>query len=94
MGADKVTDRKHSIRKKYSLEPEQEIHNGWCTQDVECSEHKQIFMDVELINQCTVGNLSTYSRSITDSKTREWLKSLTFSYKKIKDISEIEKVGN
>ena len=89
-----MTDRKHSIRKKYSLEPEQELGNGWQTQDVECSEHKQIFMDVELINQCTVGNLSTYSRSITDSKTREWLKSLRFSYKKIRDISEIEKVVN
>ena len=49
MGADKVTDRKHSIRKKYSLEPEQEIHNGWNTQDVECSEHKQIFMDVDIV---------------------------------------------
>ena len=89
-----MTDRKHSIRKKYSLEPEQELGNGWQTQDVECSEHKQIFMDVDIVKQCTVGNLSTYSRSITDSKTREWLKSLRFSYNKIRDISEIEKVVN
>ena len=77
-----MVDRKHSIRKKYSLEPEQEIHNGWCTQEVECSEHPQLYMDVELIKATTVGNLESYSRSITDSKTREWLKSLKFSYKR------------
>lgn len=84
-----MVDRKHSIRKKYSLLPEQEIHNGWGTQIVSCSEHPQLFMDVELIKATTVGNLSTYSKSITDSKTREWLKSLKFSYKKESDISEI-----
>ena len=88
-----MVDRKHSIRKKYSLLPEEKISNGWCTQEVECSEHPQLYMDVELIKATTVGNLSTYSKSIEDKKVKEWLKSLTFSYKKIKDISEIEKGG-
>ena len=84
-----MVDRKHSIRKKYSLLPEQEIHNGWCTQIVSCSEHPQLFMDVELIKETTCGNLESYSRSITDKNVKEWLKSLKFSYKKVSDISEI-----
>ena len=86
-----MTDRKHSIRKKYSLEPEQEIHNGWCTYEWEGN--KLVYADVDLVKATTCGNLSAYSRSITDDKTREWLKSLRFSYNKIRDISEIEKGG-
>ena len=82
-----MVDRKHSIRKKYSLLPEQEIHNGWGTFEFENG--KNVYMDVELIKATTCGNLSTYSKSITDSKTREWLKSLSFSYVKVSDISEI-----
>ena len=82
-----MTDRKHSIRKKYSLEPEQELGNGWQTYEWEGK--NCVFMDVELIKATTCGNLESYSRSITDSKTREWLKSLKFSYVQVRDISEI-----
>lgn len=91
MGADKVADRKHSTRKKYSLLPEQEIHNGWQTYEWEGK--KLIYADIDLIKATTCGNLESYSKSITDSKTIEWLKSLKFSYSKIKDISEIESGG-
>ena len=82
-----MTDRKHSIRKKYSLEPEQEIHNGWNTYEWEGN--KLVYADVDLVKATTCGNLESYSRSITDNKTREWLKSLVFSYKKLSDINEI-----
>ena len=84
---DLVADRKHSIRKKYSLEPEQEIHNGWQTYGWEGN--KLVYADIDLIKATTCGNLESYSRSITDNKTREWLKSLRFSYSKVRDISEI-----
>ena len=82
-----MTDRKHSIRKKYSLEPEEKIGNGWDTYEFENA--KNVYMDVELIKVTTVGNLSTYSRSITDPRVKDWLKSLKFSYKKVRDIGEI-----
>ena len=87
MGADKVVDRKDSIRKKYGLDPNVRVANSWDTYEWEGN--VLIYADIDLIKATTCGNLSTYSRSITDNKTREWLKSLKFSYSKVRDIDEI-----
>ena len=82
-----MTDRKHSIRKKYSLDG----FVGKLGNELQLQEGTNFIQQIshEELDVLTVGNLNTYTYSIENDKVRNWLKSLKFSYKKERDISEI-----
>ena len=79
--------RKDSIRKKYSLEG----FTGKLGNELALQPNSNFVMQMshEDLDRINLGNLSTYTYSIENEKVRNWLKSLKFSYKKVRDMSEI-----
>ena len=79
--------RRDSIRKKYSLER----FVGKLSNELQLQDGTNFIKQIshEELDVLTVGNLNTYTYSIENDKVRNWLKSLKFSYKKERDISEI-----
>lgn len=67
-----------NIRKKYDLKEGQVIANGWQLQNVDCSEHPQIFMDVDLIISTGVKNCNDGCLMYSDPAVKEKLKRMEF----------------
>ena len=80
MGGYLVNSRKNSIRKKYNLEN----FNGKLDNELQLQNGTNFVMQLshEELDKLTVGNLESYTHSIENSKVKEWLKSLRFSYKR------------
>lgn len=75
-----MNSRKNSIRKKYNLEN----FNGKLDNELQLQNGTNFVMQLshEELDKLTVGNLESYTHSIENSKVKEWLKSLRFSYKR------------
>ena len=75
-----MNSRKNSIRKKYNLEN----FNGKLDNELQLQNRTNFVMQLshEELDKLTVGNLESYTHSIENSKVKEWLKSLRFSYKR------------
>ena len=75
-----MNSRKDSIRKKYSLQG----FNEKLGNELKLQDGTPFVMQLshEELDKLTVGNLESYTHSIENSKVKEWLKSLRFSYKR------------
>ena len=84
-----MSDRKDSIRKKYSLLG----FNQKLSNELQLQSGTSFIMQIshEDLDRINLGNLSTYSHSIENDKVKNWLKSLVFSYKREVEMSFDEK---
>ena len=75
-----MSDRKDSIRKKYSLLG----FNQKLSNELQLQSGTSFIMQIshEDLDRINLGNLSSYSHSIENDRVKNWLKSLVFSYKR------------
>ena len=79
-----MSDRKNSIRKKYSLVGfTEKLGNELALQS---GTNFPMQVDGDDLPSC--GNLCDYSISIKDEKVVEYMKSLKFSYKRVKEYAK------
>ena len=84
-----MSDRKDSIRKKYSLLG----FNQKLSNELQLQSGTSFIMQIshEDLDRINLGNLSSYSHSIENKEVKNWLKSLVFSYKREVEMNFDEK---
>ena len=79
-----LSERKDSIRKKYSLQD----FSGKLSNELQLQSGTNFIMQVEGSDLPSCGNLCDYSISIKDKRVVDYMKSLRFSYKRVKEYAE------